>query len=75
MANVSDSDRNTEAFEHDGSQCPGPGCGCPDCVDSRKQFMDGPDGHAEVCIYCRMYPVKAHSDYCSDGCAIAAAQE
>lgn len=28
-----------------------------------------------LCIYCRLYRAKRHSDYCSDACAIMASRE
>ena len=29
----------------------------------------------ERCIFCNLYPVKSHSDYCSDACAILASKD
>ena len=75
MANLSDSSANTYREDEDGTRCPGPGCNCPDCVDARHHFHDGPDGHSEddaMCIYCLKYACRDSSDYCSDACAIDA---
>jgi hypothetical protein len=70
---MSESDRNTVRSESDGTRCPSLGCTCPDCTEAARLRQAMPE--FDYCIYCNLYPVKAHSDYCSDACAIMAGRE
>jgi hypothetical protein len=73
MANLSDSDRNTEHYD---APSDGPD-GYRDAEDRSEALLAAlRDKRAfpefDYCIYCNLYPVKAQSDYCSDACAALA---
>ena len=72
MANLSDSDRNTEWFDAP-SDGPDGLTGETDLAWAKR--MRARDTEYDYCIYCNLYPVKANSDYCSDACAIMAGRE